>query len=247
MQKIIFISIFMTTILFGQTLTISTGEWQPWVSETLRKDGVAIDIVKTIFKSQSIDTEISFYPWKRSFDLAKKGKFDASAIWFKTEEREKDFLYSNPIFSTQNVIIYKKGKKIKFSNFDDLKTYKIALTRSYSYGKMIDSMIDEKSIKIKWVNNDILALKQLEKRDNFDIFICAKSVAKSLITDNFKDGSIFIFHPKPIAETPLYLIVSKKVKDAQNIIDSFNKGLIELQKKGLVTKMIDDLYKGKYR
>ena len=128
-----------------------------------------------------------------------------------------------------------------------MKQYKIALIRGYSYGEEIDAMIKAKELKVKWINNDLLALKQIEKRDNFDIFICAKSVAKALIADNFKNGDIFEFHPKPTIENSLYLLVSKRAKDRKKILEAFDKGLKEFKEKGIIKQMINDSYKGKYK
>jgi polar amino acid transport system substrate-binding protein len=244
---IILVNILLSSMLNATKITITTGEWEPWVSEKFKKNGVAIDMITSILKSQGIESKVTFYPWKRAYNLAKKGKFNATAVWFKTKDRKRLFNFSNEIFSTQDVLIYKKGKKIKFNNFDDLKNYKIALTRGYSYGKDIDNMVKNKEIKVKWVNSDLLALKQIEKRDNFDIFICAKSVAKSLIADNFKDDFIFKFHPKPTVRNSLYFLVSKKSMNKTSIIESFNKGLQEFKTKGLIEKMINNSYKGDYK
>ncbi len=248
-QKIFVIAILGSSILLGQTIKISTGEWEPWVSQNLKKDGVAIDIVTTILKSQGIKSKITFYPWKRAYDLAKKGKFDDTCVWFKNEKREKVFNFSDAIFSTQDVLIYKKGKNIQYKTIDDLKKYKVAITRGYSYGKEIDTMIKNKEIKIKIVNNDLLGLKQIIKRDNFDIFLCANSVARALIADNFtKEESMqFEFHPTPTITNPLYFLVSKKTKNHKKILDAFNIGLKEFKSKGLVKKMINDSYKGMYK
>jgi len=248
--KKVFIAILIfTTLIKADTITISSGEWEPWISENLKNNGVILDIVDKILKSQDIDTKIIFYPWARAYSLAKQGKVDATAVWFKTEDREKDFLFSDMIFDTQDVLIYKKGKVIKFNNLEDLKNYKIAVVRSYSYGDKIDKMIKDKQIKVKVVNSDLLALKQIIKRDNFDVFICAKSVAKALILDNFtaKEADQFVFHPKATLLKPLFFLVSKKTKDAKLFLSAFNKGLKKFKQKGLVKKMINDSYSGLYK
>jgi len=246
-KKLLLLSILLCNIMVAKPITITTGEWQPWISETLKEDGVAIDIVKSIFESQGLETKFEFYPWKRAYNLAKNGKVDATAIWYKNRERKNDFLISKPIFSTQDVIIYKKGEKIIFNTLADLKKYKVALTRGYSYGQEIDDMVKTNQIKVKWVNSDLLALKQIEKRNNFDIFICAKSVAKSLIADNFKNSTIFKFYPKSTKNNPLFFMVSKKVKNGEKLITAFNKGLKEFKSKGLIKKMIDNSFQGKYK
>lgn len=242
-------TLLLSSLLMAQTISITTGEWAPWTSEKLKNNGVAIDIVTQILKSQGIDSKVVFYPWKRAYSRAQYGLDDATAVWFKNKKRAAEFHFSNEIFSIENVIIYKKGKQISFNHPDDLKQYKIAIMNGSSYGQRIDDMINLKEIKTKIVITNALALKQLLYRDFFDIFLCSKSTAKIIIADNFtkEEEKLFKFYPKPVLTEKVYLLVSKQIKDSQKIITAFNKGLKEFKEKGLIKKMINDSYMGKYK
>jgi len=244
---VMLIILIVPSLISAKEIKISSGEWKPWSGKNLKKNGVAIDIVTSVLKSQGIDSTVKFHAWARSYRLAKAKKYNATAVWFKSEKRAKDFYFSYDIFSTKDMIISKKGKNIKFDTISDLKKYKIILTYGYSYGKEIDDMIANKQLNVKFVYSDLLALKQIITRNTHDIFICANSVAKTIINDKFKDKShLFEFHKNPTITHPLYFLVSKKSKDAKALISTFNKGLKEFKKKGLIKQMINNSEDGKY-
>lgn len=234
--------------LYGDTVYIATGEWSPWVSESLKHKGVAAHITKEAFKTQGDDVQFNFYPWKRSYVSAKVGKEDATGFWLKTKERTKDFYFSDEIFTIKNVLIFKKNKKIDFESVDDLKKYKIAVTKGYSYSQEIDDMIKNSTLKVHWVSSDLAGLRQTLKKHTFDAFICSLSVARSLLQKNFTKEQIskLQFSQKSVFEKSVYLMVSKNNKEHKQLLESFNKGLKILKSKKLINKMIEDSYRGRY-
>lgn len=244
-----YLILLLSSFAFSKTLTMATGEWSPWVSKSLKHYGAASYIAKEAFKTQNIDLEFNFYPWKRAYLTAKVTKDDVSGFWLKNKKREKDFYFSDEIFTIKNVFIFKKGKNIKFDSIDDLKNYKVAITRGYSYSQKIDDMIKNSQLDIHTVNSDLAGLRQTLKKDIFDVFICSLSVASELLKDNFTQEEIdkLQISRKSVFEKGVYLMVSKEHKDNQKILNSFNKGLKELRSKGIITKMIEDSYIGKYK
>lgn len=240
----------LSSPLMAETVTVAVGEWKPWISKDLKLGGVVSDIITKIFKSQNYDVNLSYSSWKRSFELSKKGKFDSTGVWYKTDEREKFFSYSDEIISTREVIIYKKGKQIKFESFNDLKPYKMVKTRGYSSGKELDAMINNKEISNKIVNSDLEGLKLiLNKRNRADFFICIESVAKTIILENFskQEAEEFEFHPTAIQTKPMYLLISKKITNSDELLNAFNRGLKEFKSQGLIEKMLNDSFAGKYK
>lgn len=249
MKKTIFSLLALSSLLYAKTLNLATGEWAPWVSSSLKHHGVASHIAKEAFKTQNIDLDFNFYPWKRAYLSAKVTKEDVTGFWLKTKEREKDFYFSDEIFTIKNVLVFKKGKNIDFDSVDDLKKYRIAVTRGYSYSQKIDNMIKSSQLNIHTVNSDLAGLRQTLKKDVFDAFICSMSVARTLMDENFTKEQIskLEISEKPVFEKSVYLMVSKKHKNHKQILNSFNKGLKILRSKNLIKKMIEDSYSGTYK
>ena len=82
------------------TISISTGEWVPWTGEKIYKNGFVAHILKEIFKLSGYDVKFQFYPWERAYQSLVKGKVQASAYWYPSDDRKKDVYYSNAIFSS---------------------------------------------------------------------------------------------------------------------------------------------------
>ncbi|MGM0518439.1 MAG: substrate-binding periplasmic protein [Campylobacterota bacterium] len=248
-MKYIIISLLIASVAFAQNFVVSTGEWKPWVSQSLKDYGVAPAITHKAFEQVGIDVDFSFYPWKRAYYVAKVAKADASGFWLKTHKREKDFYYSDSVFSIKNILIFKKDKDIKIKSIEDLSNYKIGITRGYSYSQKIDDMILEGKIQVHVVNSDLAGLRQVLKKDEFDAFLCAKSVAKTLIDENFSlsEKKQISFSKKAIFQKDAYLMVSKQHPNAQEVISKFNKGLALIKSNGVVSKMIEESSQGKYK
>ncbi|MEA2049144.1 MAG: transporter substrate-binding domain-containing protein [Campylobacterota bacterium] len=241
MFKIFYFIILFAPFLYSNTITISTGEWTPWVSKELYKNGIGANITNEAFKTQNIKTEFHFFPWKRAYIVAKVLKNDTTGFWLKNPQREKDFYFSDSVFSIKNKLISKKGVDIDFNTIDDLKKYKIAITRGYSYTSQIDTMIKNNQLNIYIVNNDLAGLKQVLKKEKFDAFLCSDNVAKSLIKQHFtlEEQKRFHFSSNDVFQKDVFLMVSKNNKNHKEILKKFNTGLNIIKNNGVLEKILD--------
>jgi len=68
-------------------------------------------------------------------------------------------------------------------------------------------------------------------------------IRNSLPPDQAK---LIIHHPKKFEKSTLHLIISKKCKDAQFLLEKFNSGYTKLKESGKLDQMWKDLDAGKY-
>ncbi|MGL5526195.1 MAG: hypothetical protein ACRDCY_20935 [Aeromonas veronii] len=59
--------------LWAQELTLTTGEYPPYCSETLKYQGLIPHVVSEAFKSERVIVKFQFLPWKRAFRLSEEG------------------------------------------------------------------------------------------------------------------------------------------------------------------------------
>ena len=87
---ILFLIAFCFSPVFAEEeIMISIGEWHPFISKELPHYGIVSHIISEAFAESQIKMKYGFFPWKRSYNYVKTGKYHASAIWGKTEERWK--------------------------------------------------------------------------------------------------------------------------------------------------------------
>jgi len=231
-----------------EKVRLTNGEWPPLLSEDLKHYGVASHIVESAFKNVGISVEYGFFPWKRAYILAERGDWDGSVIWVPNEERKKNFYFSDPVANDVTVFFHLKSKVFDWKNFSDLKGLRIGATLSYNYGEDFEKNEKDGSIKVDRAVKDETSFKKLLKK-RIDIFACNLDVGYSLIHKIYpiETASLFTNHPRPVKESPLALILSKKVDKNKIMIEKFNQGLKQLKDSGKYDAYYDASRSGEYK
>lgn len=229
-------------------VTIATGEYPPWVSESAPHGGFVNHVIVEAFRRQNLTVHFQFLPWKRAYKLAREGKFHATSFWAdnqSTREKHAEHFYkSDAVMNARVVFFYlKKRPMAAWETLNDLKRYRIG------------SMIGETSTEILLKNGiDVSAMPQADQAfmmilfNRIDIF--PLELLTGLETLYFKLGpdraALFAYHPLPLFETPASLLFSKKHMDGEKMVMIFNQGLSEMKKDGTFNKFHDSLTAGEY-
>lgn len=114
------------------------------MSEELDAQGKVLPLaqhIQAIFsyleKQTGLKLEVRRYPWKRALDMA----FNGEGIIFgisKTAEREKNLIFSSPLFSDKVYLVTRCDQTFKYQQLSDLKGKVIGLVRGTSYGYEFD-------------------------------------------------------------------------------------------------------------
>ena len=108
-QKLFGLPIFIFCVMFSlhavadesrPTLYMVTGEWEPYVSETLPNHGGVAELVVAIVNEMGMDLKYEFVPWVRAESLVKRGDVFGAFPYASNEQRRKDFDFSDPLFAS---------------------------------------------------------------------------------------------------------------------------------------------------
>jgi len=247
-MRILVLIILLKSLLFGnEIIRITNGEWIPFMSKEVRNYGFVSEIVSEAFLLEGIKVEYGFYPWVRSLELARIGQWDGTIGWAKTEEREKDFYFSDePIWTAIVVFFYLSSTEFDWKKMGDLKEYRIGVTSGYSYGKEFDSFAEENKDLIEYTAEDINNFKKL-LAGRIDVFPMDIDVGLYIVNKYFRNDSKFIrTHLKILDKRPQYLLLSKRNPNNAIFIERFNRGLKKLKENGKeekILKIYRELYK----
>lgn len=246
---IILTLLFFSTLLLSETtIRITNGEWEPYLSKYSYKYGLASHIVSEAFKLEEITVKWGFYPWKRSYENAKYGQnWDASAVWWPTEEAKKDFFISVPVVKTSHVFFHLKSYKFDWKTIEDLKGIQIGFTLGYDYGRNFMRAIKENKINVQTVVTDEQNFKKIFL-NRIDIFPNDQIVGYSQLKNIFSEDEVKLFthHPKEFGLNTLNLIISKKSKNGKMFLEKFNLGMKKLKESGKLDQMFKDYQSGLY-
>jgi len=228
----------------NSTIRITNGEWEPYLSEYCYGYGLASHIISESFKLEGITVKWGFFPWKRSYEVAKMGAWDASATWSPKKDRNKDFWFTEPVFYVSYVFFYSQGRKIPWENLDG---HIIGLSRGYTYGEEIKTFIKKRNLIVDVTTKDEQNFIRLLK-GRIALFPNDLIVGYSQIRNTFPPEEVRMFkhYPKVFDTSTSNLIISKNCKNGQFFLEKFNSGLSKLKKSGRFDQMIKDLSSGKY-
>ncbi|MGI0116248.1 substrate-binding periplasmic protein [Zooshikella sp. RANM57] len=238
-----------TQRIWGQeVIRITNGEWPPFMSQTYKYYGAGSHIVTEAFAQENITVKYGFYPWKRAMKEAREGTWDATLLWGKNEEREKYFLYSDPVLTLRTVFFHRKDMPFNWQKWKDLSGYKLGVTRGYYYGEGLTKAIEENILRIDVANSDVINFHKL-LAGRIQLFVIEPEVGYEILSENFPHTSrdLLTNHPRPIREADWFLLISKKSPKAAYWLEKFNKGLKKMVASGRHDQIMEDVLLGKYR
>ncbi|KPA14846.1 amino acid ABC transporter substrate-binding protein [Candidatus Magnetomorum sp. HK-1] len=240
-----FCLLFVQVLCAGQTVTLATLEWEPYIGPNMKNNGYVHEIVAEALKRSEVEVDIRFLPWARAVNTAKTGKRDGLFPEYYDESRLADFVFSDS-FPGGPVGLYKrKDKKIAYSldpqkdqslALKGLKDYRFGVVRGYINTKAFD---EASFLTKEEVNSDETNLKKLFK-GRIDLIFIDKYVAKHIIVTKYPHfmGDLEFMEP-PLEVKPLYIAFSKKAKDYEIKLKAFNSGLKKLKEEGMLNKIME--------
>ena len=230
----LFVGFFWGNAVCEEKLTLTYFDFPPYeYQEDKAPHGIFITIVKDIFNKANISLELEFLPFKRGYNMVKKGKIDGIFNFYKVKERLEYFDYSEPIIKNPLHFFSRKDSAVDFNTLDDLKNLKIGLLRGYTYGEEFDnSTIFKKDI----TDSHIANFKKLAF-GRIDLYPCDKLVGIYLAKKNNLMSELEIL-PTPLKVMDGYIGFTKGRH--QKIIDTINTIVIKMHQNGDIEKIINN-------
>ena len=77
----------------------------PYADRKLPEQGLALELVSHILTRAGYDPDISIEIWSRAMEGVRIGLYDALATAWYSEERDQDFLFSEPYLESQLILV----------------------------------------------------------------------------------------------------------------------------------------------
>ncbi len=230
------------------TIRITNGDWDPYLSSKAFEYGLTSHMISEAFKLEGIDIEWGFFPWKRALENAREGfEWDAAAAWRPNEAYNLDFFTSDAIMNTAFVFFHLKEYDFHWNNIDDLQGTSIGFTRGYHYGDALMEGKTANTFVFETANTDEQNFKKL-LFGRIKIFPNDVVVGYTQIDNTFPfhEAIRFTHHPKEFKRNTLHLLISKRAKNAKELLKKFNSGLAKLKASDQYQNMLNGLKQGQY-
>lgn len=235
---IVLLLVLLGPLAYGESIKLVTGNnYPPFTDRELMNGGLATDIVRQALLSSGHEVDIQFMPWARGYNSAQDHTFVGTFPYAKNPERAKEFLYSDPIVTLNQVFFIRKGSNVKFDQDEDLDGTTVCKPLGYNTDD-VQKFMDEGWIKLSRPTDLPNCFKML-KIGRVHLVLAGDLIGKHLV--NIEQGvsmEDFEILPRPLGDLPLHLIVAKSLPNGAAMIEQFNLGLEKLQASGEMEKII---------
>ncbi|MBF0572703.1 MAG: transporter substrate-binding domain-containing protein [Desulfamplus sp.] len=221
--------------LQAQEIQVHVFNFQPFyvVEDGKEPSGIFVDYIKAIFERANIKYIVKGYPAKRAYKNLGEGKSNIFLGVKGVPELEGNVLYGNEKITQIDLRVYTRQETPVLKTKEELKGKKILIIRGYSYGGFIKYLEDPANkIELDITDGHELAFKKLQgKRADYllDYSAPAETTLKSVIVPGVQNHSISILD--------IFMILSNKTPDAENLLKKLEQAFIDLKKEGKLTNL----------
>lgn len=221
-----------------EVVTLTSGEWLPYISEKAPHYGPISRIVTAAFALEGVQVKYVFRPWSRAYAEAANGSANGGIVWSaarRDTDRRRDFLLSDAVFDGQSVLFHLKtfewdGKTLEGKRVGGTAGYE------YSFDKNPRIKIDRAA-----ASDELNFRKLLAGR--FDLFPVSLDVGRHIMRTELspEQASRITWDAKPYNITQYHLLLNKKNPDSGRHLALFNKGLKKLKDSGKYAEYMQPL------
>ncbi|MGB9821204.1 MAG: HD domain-containing phosphohydrolase [Pseudothermotoga sp.] len=213
-------------IFSTQTIKFVSGEEYPpfiWKDETGKPAGITVQILQLLEKKLDISFEIELMPFSQALEKLQTGQADMINFIFKTPEREKFLLFSEPVMNLESRVYFRKSLNIK--SFSDLTPYLVGVVQSDENERLLKQKNPSTTFRY-YKNSEEIVLAA--KSGNIDVFVMDDLPAHYyLIREE-------IFHEfSTLPAISIQQVYFAFPPDRQDLARTINKGLSQVSRQEL--------------
>lgn len=224
---------------------VTIGEWTPFIGSGLPGYGPVAQLVAEAFAEVDVAVAYGFYPWKRSYLLAKQGRWHATAVWGKTPQREQDFHYSNALFSDQLVLISRQSWPVQVQrlskDYELLCHKRIAVALGSEVLEELRQLEERGCIQLVSAPDEAGALEMLLKQ-RIDALYVNRRAGRQAVAELPLEQQQLLRESDVLGYWHYYVLFGREQPEAEHLRDLFNQGLEVLEARGRVQELLAPLH-----
>ncbi len=226
---LVFLSLVVSVANAEQLLVGVENNWPPFIARDAEKEGLATEIVRQAFKTQGYEFKMKWLPWSRALKGLSELKYDIIPGAWYSEERTKEFFYSEPYLSNRIVFIKRVDDPFEYNGLESLSGKTIGVIKEYGY---LESFMTADNFTRRESRRLYINLLRLT-RNKIDLAIEDEIVARLIVREQAPSLADAITYTKnALSVNDLHVIISRNHPKGKEIIESFNRGLATIKENG---------------
>lgn len=215
-----------------QYLLLVTGEdYPPFVDARYPGGGLAVMLIQRVVDRMGDIVTLETVPWRRGFEETLRGRYDGTFPYVRTAERDRDFLFSDPLFSVRPVVFMPAERRFAYGGPADLQGRRACSALGYAPPEVLQRMIEARQVE-KVTAPSAAACPGLLAAGRADFFIQDLRIGAALIAKVGLTQAIIPVVDPPLSVSEIHFIVPRRRPEADRLIARFNAALAQLRASG---------------
>lgn len=203
--------------------------------------GIKVVIAHQAAALSGIDIKIIVTPWKRCLVGAEQGLYDGVLMMDRTPEREKGFLFSDPVYAAKSVFLYRQARfpsGLHWTNLADISHYSLGMV----IGDHIDDAMEQEFQKVQPIFRvrDFFGLLSFLAAGRVDLVAMDGLAARHMVQARKNDSAITITDQSISSEGEYFAL--SRTKDHAALLPRLNRAIAIMKRDGTIEAALAAIY-----
>jgi len=215
-------------------LRLASDLWPPFTN-IADQSRLAIDLVHEALIRTGVSAATSIVDFGAVILGLQDGRFDGSGALWRSPEREKFLLFSEPYLENRLVLVGRAGSDVTAERFSDLNGKKVAVVGTYAYGDSLKNATEPVFLKGQ---NDQENLQKLLGGE-VDYMLVDELLIRYVLQHQKSDASKYLqIGTTPLIRRTLHFAVRKALPGSAAIVEKFDAEIKNMLADGSYNKIL---------
>lgn len=220
-------------------LKLVTGDdYAPFTGLQLPGGGMLTQLVMAALAEQQLAADLDWLPWKRGYLYTRQGRYDGTFPYVRSPDREKDFLYSEPVYTLQQHFFSRQGEAYEPDNLAALTGKRLCYPLGWQPPAVIQGLLDQGLIS-RYSPASLTACAKMLLLQRTDFLVADHRLGQVALRDSGKPLTAFQISTGSLPRSSLHFIVARQHPQAAERMAQFNAGLNQLKASGRYAQIIE--------
>ena len=237
----VLLSLTLSVGAHGAEVQLVTGDdYAPLTGKSLAGAGVLSGVVQAAFAQSGMPSSLAWQPWKRGYLMTRRGEYDATFPYIHAEQRERDFLYSAPLYVSEQHLFSRADDALELEQLAHSGRLRLCHPLGWQLPGDLQAQV-EQGLLIRHSPPGLAECAQLLLLGRDDLFVADLLLGRYALLATGAPLQRFHISRSVLGRQTMPLIVPRSRAGAEALIERFNQGLATLRASGDYQRLIDSI------